>query len=79
MVDTNPLEGHREAHRSEAGQAQRAVVPSIDEVFDLADAIAQLGPLMPDAVTQGNASDAGAVCGGTLGPRPGELTAHQPE
>ena len=53
------------------------VVPTIDEVFDLADAIATLGPPGPDGRPQGERFRALALAAGTLGPRPGELVAHR--
>lgn len=55
------------------------IVPSIQEVFDLSDAISQLGPRMPDGRPSGERLRALILAAGTLGPRPGELTAHQPD
>lgn len=55
------------------------LVLTLDEVFDLADAIAQIGPLMPDGRPDGERFRSLILAGGTLGPRPGELVAHQPE
>lgn len=55
------------------------LVPSIQEVFDLAEAIAALGPRMADGQSTGEKFRALVLCAGTLGPRPGELVAHRPE
>jgi hypothetical protein len=55
------------------------IVPSIAEVFDLADAVSELGPRMPDGRRFGERFRALFLTAGTLGPRPGELTAHQPD
>ena len=60
-----------------AGLTSR-VVPSIDEVFDLADAIATLGPRL-DGHHAGERFRSLILVAGTLGPRPGELVAHRPE
>lgn len=54
-------------------------MPSIDETFDIADAIAALGPLMSDGRPAGERFRSLILAGGTLGPRPGELVAHRPE
>lgn len=55
------------------------LVPTLDEVFDLADAIAQIGPLMGDGRHDGERFRSLILAGGTLGPRPGELVGHRPE
>ena len=52
-------------------------MPSVDEVFELADAISQLGPLMTNGHHAGDRFRSLILCAGTLGPRPGELVAHQ--
>jgi integrase len=54
------------------------LVPSIDEVFDLADAIASLGPVV-DGHPAGERFRALVLAAGTLAARPGELVAHRPE
>lgn len=54
------------------------LVPSIDEVFDLADAIAQLGP-NDGGRPRGERYRSLVLAAGTLGPRPGELVRHQPD
>ncbi|MEO9322259.1 hypothetical protein ABFT23_02130 [Nocardioides sp. C4-1] len=54
------------------------VVPSIDEVMDLADAIADLGPRR-GAHRSGDRLRSLIMVAGTLGARPGELVAHRPE
>lgn len=54
------------------------LVPSIDEVFDLADAIATIGPVV-DGHPTGERFRALVLAAGTLAARPGELVAHRPE
>lgn len=54
------------------------LVPSIDEVFDLADAIATLGPTV-DGRPTGDRFRALVLAAGTLAARPGELVAHRPD
>ncbi|RYB90074.1 site-specific integrase [Nocardioides glacieisoli] len=55
------------------------LVPTIEEVFDLADAIAILGSRMKDGRPTGERFRSLILAAGSLGPRPGELVAHQPE
>lgn len=54
------------------------LVPSIDEVFDLADAIARLGP-RDGGRPRGDRYRSLVLAAGTLGARPGELVRHQPD
>lgn len=67
------------APKPKTARMSRRIVPSIDEVFDLADAIAQLGPRGRDGRPAGERFRALVLCAGTLAPRPGELTAHMPD
>lgn len=55
------------------------LVPSLDELFDLADAIAQLGPAMPDRRPRGARFQSLILCAWTTGGRPGEYVAHRPD
>lgn len=57
----------------------KRMVPSTQEVFDLSDAIAQLGPRMKDGRPTGERFRALILVAGTLGGRPGELVAHRPQ
>jgi integrase len=81
QADRGCLEGGAAAlaPRPKRQPVSTRLVPSIQEVFDLADAIAQLGPRMPDGRPAGERFRALVLAGGTLGARPGELVAHQPE
>lgn len=54
------------------------LLPSVHEVFDLADAIATLGPRMSDGFPRGERFRTLVLCAGTAGGRPGELVAHRP-
>lgn len=54
------------------------LVPSLDEVFALADAIAGLGPVVGGRPA-GERYRSLVLTAGTIGARPGELTAHRPE
>lgn len=65
--------------RTRTRTVSERIVPSIDEVFDLADAMAQLGPRMSDGHPTGERFRALVLAAGTLGARPGELVAHRPE
>lgn len=55
------------------------LLPSVHEVFDLADAIATLGPRMTDGFPRGERFRTLVLCAGTAGGRPGELVAHRPD
>jgi integrase len=80
VITRSPLPGTlRAAPRPRPTRLSSRFVPSIDEVFDLADAIASLGPLMSDGRHAGERFRSLVLCGGTLGPRPGEMTAHRPD
>ncbi|MDP3953169.1 hypothetical protein [Microbacterium sp.] len=75
----DPLDGV--ANLAPAARSPRItdrMVPSIDEVFDLADAIATLGPVR-DGRPLGEQYRSLVLVAGTLAPRPGELVAHRPE
>ncbi|RYC05635.1 hypothetical protein [Nocardioides zhouii] len=79
-IPRNPLVGtSKRAPKPKQARMSDRVVPSIDEVFDLADAIAELGPLGSDGRPAGERFRSLVLCGGTLAPRPGELAAHRPE
>ena len=54
------------------------LLPSVHEVFDLADAIATLGPRMTDGFPCGERFRTLVLCAGTAGGRPGELVATDP-
>ncbi len=80
LMTGDPLVGTAtSAPKPKTARMSRRVVPSIDEVFDLADAIAQLGPRHSDGRPTGERFRSLVLCAGTLAPRPGELTAHQPD
>lgn len=81
QVDRGCLEGGASAlaPRPKRQPVSTRLVPSVQEVFDLADAIAGLGPRMMDGRPLGERLRALVLAGGTLGARPGELVAHQPE
>lgn len=75
----DPLQGVAKiAPAPKAGRVSTRMVPSIDEVFDLADAIAALGPEI-DGVPAGDRFRALVLAAGTLAARPGELVAHRPD
>ena len=76
----DPLIGTaKHAPKPNQRRISQRIVPSIDEVFDLADAIASLGSLGPDSRPLGERFRALVLTAGTLGPRPGELVAHRSE
>lgn len=81
QVDRSCLEGGAAAMapRPKRQPVSQRLVPSIQEVFDLADAISALGPRMPDGRPSGERFRALILVGGTLGARPGEIVAHHPE
>jgi integrase len=75
----NPLLGVAKlAPAPQPSRVANRLVPSIGEVFDLADVIATLGPL-EDGRPRGDRFRALVLAAGTLGPRPGELVAHRPD
>lgn len=75
----NPMQGAETfAPKARPKKMGQRLVPSRDELFDLADAIAQLGPMMPDGRPRGDRFRSLILVGGTTGPRPGELVAHRP-
>ena len=79
VVAHDPLVGTaRQAPKPQPGTLSSRIVPSVDEVFELAEAIAQLGPLMSNGHHSGDRFRSLILCAGTVGPRPGELVAHQP-
>lgn len=79
-IPRNPLiDTSKRAPKPKQARMSDRVVPSIDDVFDLADAIAQLGPLGSDGRPAGERFRSLILCGGTLAPRPGELAAHRPD
>ncbi|MEP9362808.1 hypothetical protein ABLE68_07570 [Nocardioides sp. CN2-186] len=79
-VTGTPLEGLASlAPKPKPGRVSTRLVPTMDEVFDLADAISQLGPLMNDGRPSGERFRSLILVAGTLGPRPGEMVAHRPE
>lgn len=67
------------APKPRASRRSDRLVPSLDELFDIADAISLLGPMMQDGRPCGARFRSLVLCGGTTGPRPGELAAHRPE
>jgi hypothetical protein len=76
----NPMTGVMDlAPKPKPSKVSARLVPTLDEVFDLADAIAQIGPLMSDGRPNGERFRSLILAGATLGPRPGELVGHQPE
>ena len=80
VIEHNPLVGTaRHAPPSKPSAFGTRFVPSVDEVFDLADAISQLGPLLPNGRHAGDRFAALVLTSGTLGPRPGEQVAHKPD
>ena len=80
VITHNPLAGTaRHAPPAKCSPYSSRVVPSVDEVFDLADAISQLGPLMTNGRYAGDRFTALILTSGTLGPRPGEQVAHKTE
>ena len=79
LITADPLAGTAmSAPKPQRARVSRRIVPSVDEVFDLADAIARLGPLAADGKPVGERFRSLILCAGTLAPRPGELTAHKP-
>lgn len=77
-IPHDPLVGtSRQAPKPKQSRISHRVVPSVDEVFDLADVIAKLGPTATDGRPAGERFRSLILAAGTLGPRPGELTAHQ--
>jgi integrase len=78
-VNGDPLAGvARLAPAPKPTRVTARLVPSIDEVFDLADAIASLGPVVNGRPT-GDRFRALVLAAGTLAARPGELVAHRPD
>ena len=76
----DPMEGAAAfAPKPRPRKMSTRLVLSIDELFDFADAIAQLGPVMPDGRPCGAQFRSLILVKGTTGPRPGELVAHQPD
>lgn len=78
-VRTDPMAdtaGH--APKPRPSRRRERLVPDLDELFDLADAIGELGPLMPDGRPRGARFRSLILCAGTTGARPGELVAHRP-
>lgn len=69
----------RHAPKPRPSKRRERLVPDLQELFDLADAIAALGPLMPDGRPRGERFRSLILVAGTTGPRPGELVAHRPE
>lgn len=69
----------RHAPKPRPAKRRERLVPDLQELFDLADAIATLGPLMPDGRPRGARFRSLILVAGTTGPRPGELVAHRPE
>ena len=67
------------APKPKPARMSQRLLPTLDEVFDLAEAIAGLGPRMSDGRFAGERFRSLILCAGTLGPRPGELGAHRPE
>lgn len=79
-IPRDPLsDTSKRAPKPKQARMSHRVVPSIDEVFDLADAISLLGPLGRDGRPAGERFRSLILCAGTLAPRPGELTAHRPD
>lgn len=79
-VATKPMTGVMNlAPKPTPSKVSARLVPTLDEVFDLADAIAQIGPLMADGRPDGERFRSLILAGATLGPRPGELVGHRPE
>jgi hypothetical protein len=68
VITRSPLPGTlRAAPRSRPTRLSSRFVPSIDEVFELAEVIASLGPRMTDGRHAGERFRSLALCGGTLG------------
>jgi hypothetical protein len=79
-VSGDPMEGVMAlAPKPGVKRLSERLVPTIDEVFELADAISELGPAMVDGRPTGERFRSLILAAGTLGPRPGELVAHRPE
>ena len=78
--DPDPMTGVVElAPKPKPSKVSARLVPTLDEIFDLADAIAEIGPLMKDGRPDGERFRSLILAGATLAPRPGELVAHRPE
>lgn len=73
----DPLDGVAALARAPRTTVVDRIVPSLDEIFDLADTIATLGPLR-NGRPAGDQYRSLILVAGTLAPRPGELVAHQP-
>ena len=69
----------RHAPKPRPSKRRERLVPDLQELFDLANAIAALGPLMPNGRPRGERFRSLILVAGTTGPRPGELVAHRPE
>ncbi len=69
----------RHAPKPRPSKRRERLVPDLQELFDLADAIGSLGPLMPNGRPRGERFRSLILVAGTTGPRPGELVAHRPE
>lgn len=79
LIPRDPLVGTaKHAPKPNHKRVSQRIVPSIDEVFDLADAIASMGPMGTDGRPLGERFRSLVLAAGTLGPRPGELVAHRP-
>ena len=75
----DPLNGTAVFARApKPGRVTDRLVPSLAEIFDLADAIAELGPIIGGRPA-GERYRSLILTAGTIGARPGELTAHRPE
>ena len=80
LTTGDPMDGvAKVAPKAKPARMSQRLVPTLDEVFDLAEAIAGLGPRMSDGRPAGERFRSLILCAGTLGPRPGELVAHRPE
>lgn len=80
LTSRDPLVGTaKHAPKPAQPRVSQRIVPSVDEVFDLSEAIATLGPLASDGRPAGERFRSLVLAAGTLGPRPGELVAHRPE
>lgn len=80
VFQSDPLSGASAlAPKPRRGKMSHRIVPTLDELFDVADVIATLGPITQHGAPQGARFRSLILCGGTLGPRPGELVAHCPD